>query len=104
MRLGFEAMWGEPGSMSRCVRAQGPLPRDSVDTYGVYRQGTVGLDVQTDEVLEVLVVLGSVPLGLVKAKAVGGPEITRQPHHCADATHHADQAEEGDQGPHAAKP
>ncbi|MEA2959022.1 MAG: hypothetical protein QOJ58_4657, partial [Alphaproteobacteria bacterium] len=50
-------------------------PRDSVDAYRVHRQGTVGLDVKTEKMLEVLVVQGCVPFGSVQAKAVGGPEV-----------------------------
>jgi hypothetical protein len=35
----------------------------------------------------------------VQAEAVGGPEITRHPHHSPGTTHQADQAGEGDQRP-----
>ncbi|MGH3813646.1 MAG: hypothetical protein ACRDUV_14535 [Pseudonocardiaceae bacterium] len=44
MRHGLRAMWGEPGCMCRRIRAQCPLPADSVDAYRVHRQCTVGLD------------------------------------------------------------
>jgi small ligand-binding sensory domain FIST len=50
------------------VRAQCPLPGDSVDAYRVHRQGAVGLDVQAEKMLEVLVVQGCVPLGSVQPR------------------------------------
>lgn len=63
--------------MRRRVRAQYPLPGDSINAYQVYRQGTVGFDVQTEKMLNVLVVRGCVPLISVQAEAVGGPEVAR---------------------------
>jgi hypothetical protein len=45
MWLGLSARWCEPGSMRRRVRAQCPLPGDSVDAYWVHRQDTVSVDV-----------------------------------------------------------
>ena len=86
------------------VRARCPLPADPVDAYRIDGQVTVGLEVQTKDMLEVLVVLGSVELCSVQAEAVGDPEVALHPHHSSDATHQEDQAEKGDQGPPAPKP
>jgi hypothetical protein len=77
MRLWLRAIWGEPGSMCRRIGAQCPLPADPVDAYRVHRQDTVNSDVQTKEMLEVLVVQWCVPFVSVKAKAVGSPKIAR---------------------------
>jgi hypothetical protein len=51
MWLGLTVRWGEPRSMCWRVRAQCPLPADSVDAYRVHRQDTVGPDVETEKCL-----------------------------------------------------
>ncbi|MGH3601701.1 MAG: hypothetical protein ACRDQH_15730 [Pseudonocardiaceae bacterium] len=104
MRLGLGASGGEPGLMCRRVRAQCPLPADPIDAYRIHSQGTIGLDVQTEKMLKVLVVLGCVILCSVQAKTVGNPEVAGHPHHPPDATHQEEHAEEGDQRPRAPKP
>ncbi len=90
--------------MCRRVRTQCPLPANPVDAYRVHRQSTIGLDVQPEKMLEVLMVLGAVALCSMQAKTVGDPKVTRHPHHSSDATHQEEQAEESDQRPHPPKP
>jgi hypothetical protein len=61
MRLWLGASGSEPGRMRWRVRAERPFPADPVDPYRVQGQDTVGTNVQTNEMLEVLMVLSCIP-------------------------------------------
>lgn len=104
MRFGLGSIRCEPGGMCGRVGAQCPCAADAVDADRIDGQGAVGLDVQTQHVLVVLVVQGGVGLGAVQSDAAGGPQVAGHSHHSADTAEQPDEADEHQQGGDALKP